>query len=125
MADEDPSFEIPAYPRRVFSRTGVEHDGKTAFTLTPDADCDPFSAVDRIGTDERYVFGDWFDLPMPVYLVYDREVSTVFRVVIYAGSVELRVLPSTDPQGLAAFYRALRTESGCEWSVECETTIDR
>ena len=124
MPDDGPSFEIPAYPRRVFSRDGVEHDGMTAFTLTPTVDCDPPSAVGRVVSADRYVYGDWFDLPVPVYLVYDRVVSTVFRVVCHPDRVELRVLPSTEPAGLEAFYRAVRTETDVDWSVTVETTID-
>lgn len=120
--DDDPSFEIPTRPRREYHDGGVEYAGRTAFVLRTATDGDGLDDwVDRILDGERYTRGDWFDLPSPVYLVYDEAIGTVFRVVVHDRRVELHVLPDTDPAGLRAFYDALRTVSDASWSVSCET----
>lgn len=123
MSDATSRFDIPARPERRYPPAGgVEHAGGTTFYLTPE----PSPSVDvldgHLGAvldDERYVKGDWFDLPMPVYLVHDREVSTVFRVVVRDGRVELHVLPATDPEGLEALFERLRERTALAWDVEC------
>ena len=138
MADA-PSFDIPAHPERNYTATGgVEYEGTTVFVLeldgepessgpsddpaapTSGAEAGPVGElVATVLADDRYVRGDWFDLPKPVYLVHDREVSTSFRLVVLSGRIELHVLPSTDAEGLRAFHERLRTESGADWSVDC------
>lgn len=116
-------FEIPARPERRYPAAGgVEHAGGTAFYLTPGPSLPVDELDDHLAAvlaDDRYVKGDWFDLPMPVYLVHDREVSTAFRVVVRDDRVELHVLPATDPAGLAALFERLRERTAVEWTVEC------
>jgi hypothetical protein len=138
MADA-PSFDIPAHPERNYTATGgVEYEGTTVFDLEPDGEPASVGPDDEPGAstseaeggpigelvaavlaDDRYVRGDWFDLPRPVYLVHDRDVSTSFRLVVLSGRIELHVLPSTDAEGLRAFHEGLRTESSADWSVDC------
>jgi hypothetical protein len=161
-----PSFAIPQRPERRFSRSsGLSYEGTTVFMLTPDrvpeggatetgADAagasgsDPgvdarlYDLVERVLGADPYTYGDWFDLPMPVFLVHDRETSDVFRVAIRDGKVELHVLPETDSEGLSALYERLcaatEDEPGAEtdtgttgrsaggtWHVECRIDADR
>jgi hypothetical protein len=118
-----PSFEIPARPSRRYPRGGgVEYAGETVFTLTPDPARDTATldrAVQQVLAGDRYVYGDWFELPMPLYLVNDDETGDVFRVAVRDGTVELHVLPATDSPGLRAFYDCLARQESVEWRVEC------
>jgi hypothetical protein len=118
MSDE-PSFGIPARPEREYSRGGVERTGGSVFTLAPD-DGAVGDRVERVLADERYVVGDWFDLPAPVYLVRDAEIGTVFRVVCHDDRVDLHVMVTTDSDGLRAFYDRLEATNDADWSVDCE-----
>ncbi len=124
LADgESPTFEIPARPERNYTPTGgVEYVGETAFHLEPDLEPSAEELEDVL-TDlldaDRYVRGDWFDLPRPVYLVHDRRVSTSFRVVVRSGRLELHVLPSTESEGLRALYDRLRAATDLDWTVRC------
>jgi hypothetical protein len=152
-----PSFTIPQRPERRFSRSdGLSYEGTTVFVLTPDSvpedvpDTDGwlYDRLEGVLDTDPYTYGDWFDLPMPVLLVHDRETGDVFRVAIRDGTVEFHVLPDTEPAGLAALYERLcgaaETESveddpavGDEtdtdptggsagtWHVECRTDADR
>lgn len=149
-AISEPSFAIPQQPERRYSRGGsLSYEGTTVFALTPDSvpiGTDPVpterangggaDVVDRdawlrglvervLGTD-RYTYGDWFDLPMPVFLVHDRETGDVFRVAVRGGNVELHVLPETESGGLYALYERLcaATADGT-WRVTCRTDADR
>jgi hypothetical protein len=117
-----PSFDIPARPQRRYPYSGgVEYEGETVFTLTPTEDRDEealMGLVESIVTD-AYTYGDWFDLPMPLFLVHDDETGDVFRVAIRDGTVELHVLPATESEGLRRFYDRLLEESRMSWHVEC------
>ncbi|PSP81627.1 hypothetical protein BRC81_00125 [Halobacteriales archaeon QS_1_68_20] len=114
---------MPARPERNYTPTGgVEYVGETAFHLKPD----PELAVDELEAAladvldaDRYVRGDWFDLPRPVFLVHDEPVSTSFRVVVRSGRVELHVLPSTEAAGLRELFDRLRAETDVDWTVDC------
>lgn len=122
-ADER-TFRIPDRPERRYTRSGgVEYEGGAAFHLEPDSavSAEHLEAllVDVFEAD-RYVSGDWFDFPRPVYLVHDREVSTAYRVVVRTGRLELHVLPSTDPDGLRAIYDRVTAASEHDWSVRRE-----
>lgn len=125
MADDDPTFSIPRRPtRRYRSRGGVEYEGETVFTLRPE--CGPegrslTELVESVLDRGPYRYGDWFDLPMPVYLVHDDGTGDTFRIAVRDGTVKLYVLPNTDRAGLRAFYDRLipRTESA--WTVTCRT----
>jgi hypothetical protein len=135
MSEDGPSFDVPARPARRFTATGsVEYEGETVFSLSPTtegADDQPpeipvgelDSLVTSVLDTERYIAGDWFDLPRPVYLVYDSTASTTFRVVVRHGRVELHLLPDTDADGLQAFYdRLVEASDRGAWTVDCRTT---
>jgi hypothetical protein len=128
-----PSFAIPQRPERRYSRTsGLSYEGTTVFVLTPEPTSDAadpdawlYDLTERVLDTDRYTYGDWFDLPMPVFLVHDRGTSDVFRVAIRDGRIEFHVLPETDSKGLSALYERLCTAAGGTWHVECRTDADR
>lgn len=123
MADE-PSFEISSRPTRRFSRQTVEYEGETVFELHPDpetADATLANLVEEVLGREPYRYGDWFELPMPLYLVHDGETGDTFRVAIRDGRVEFHVLPATGSAGLRALYKRLKAETDRQWSVRCRT----
>jgi len=130
----DPSFAIPAHPERRFPYDeGVTYEGGTVFVLTPRTDGDASGDGEDPGESDLaalveavlgagpYRYGDFFDLPMPLFLVRDDETADVFRVSVREGRVRLHVLPETDPGGLRAFYDRLVEHSGGEWRVDCRT----
>lgn len=123
MADDDPSFSIPRHPTRRYPRRGgVEYDGGSVFRLTPDRDTDDGSLTGLVeSTLDRppYRYGDWFDLPMPLYVVHDRDTDDTFRVSVRDGVVQLHVLPETGRGGLRAFYDRLVAASDTDWTVTC------
>ena len=119
-----PSFEIPVTPKRTFPfRGGVEYEGSTTFVLRPETDpAEPLTAlVEGVLTNGPYRYGDFLNLPMPLYLVKDTETGDVFRVSVREGTVRLHVLPATEPPGLRALYDRLVDRTGVGWSVECQT----
>ena len=123
MADDDtPTFAIPQPPvRRYPRRGGVEYEGETVFRLTPSGDRDDgelASLVESVLEDGPYRYGDWFDLPMPLYLVHDDETGDTFRVAVRDGDVEFHVLPDTEPAGLRGLYDRLVDATGSDWRVE-------
>ena len=122
----DPSFAIPAHPQRRYPYDGgVEYEGETVFTLTPDADRSEAALRELVeGTLSAgpYRHGDFFDLPMPLYLVRDDDTADVFRVSIRDGRVRLHVLPATESAGLRAFYERLVERSDTAWTVACRTS---
>lgn len=126
MTDDAPTFDIPRRPERRFpQKGGVEYRGGTVFRLAPDAetpDGELATLVEGVLDGDRYTYGDWFELPKPVYLVHDRRHATAFRVVIRHGAVEFHVLPETASAALETLYGRLCDESDCAWRVECETT---
>jgi hypothetical protein len=121
----DPSFVIPARPRRRFPfEGGVEYEGGTVFVLhpSPERDADRLAAlVAEVLDSGPYRYGDFLELPMPLYLVRDEGTGDVFRVSVRDGAVRLHVLPETDPEGLRAMYGRLDERSSVEWDVECRT----
>jgi hypothetical protein len=124
MTDE-PSFDISHRPERRYSRhAGLEYEGTTVFSLSPDCD-DADDALDNLVRGvldgDSYVYGDWFDLPMALYLVHDTETGDVFRVSVRDGRIEFHVLPETDSAGLRALYRQVCAASECDWAVEYRT----
>lgn len=127
MADDDaPRFAIPRRPvRRYPRRGGVEYLGETVFSLTPAAEYDDGeleAVLESVLGEGPYRYGDWFDLPMPLFLVHDDETGDTFRVAVRDGDVEFHVLPETDSEGLRALYRRLSAHDGCSWRVSrrCE-----
>ena len=125
MSDDDPTFSIPQRPtRRYRRRGGVEYEGETVFTLRPERDSEERSLTalaESVLGRGPYRYGDWFDLPMPVYLVHDDETGDTFRVAVRDGTIRLYVLPDTDPPGLRAFYDRLDRRTESAWSVTCRT----
>lgn len=123
--DSEPTFEIPIRPSRRYSRHGgLEYEGSTVFTLRPDSDCEEPALVDLVESvldRPPYRYGDWFDLPMPLYVVHDDRTGDTFRLGIRDGAIELHVLPATEPAGLRAFYERLIDASSMSWSVTCRT----
>lgn len=121
MATE-PAFEIPSRPDRRFpAGGGVEFHGGTRFDLRPSETPDDLSLPALVAAVlERgpYRFGEFVELPMPLYLVRDDETGDVFRVSIRDGAVRLHVLPETESAGLRAFYQRLAGQAAAEWSVE-------
>jgi hypothetical protein len=126
VTEDAPQFEIPCRPDRVYPGDGgVEYEGGTVFRLSPDpalSDAELESLVEELLEGDRYTYGDWFELPKPVYLVHDEVHSTAFRVVVRYGTVELHVLPETVPEALREVYTRLCETSESVWRVECETT---
>jgi hypothetical protein len=125
VADDDtptPTFAIPRRPERRYPRRGgVEYEGETVFSLTPAADCEDAELarlVESVLESEPYRYGDWFDLPMPLYLVHDDETGDTFRVAVRDGALEFHVLPDTDPEGLRALYERLTDRCDASWRVE-------
>jgi len=128
-ASPDPLFEIPARPERRYpSGGGLEYEGGAVFTLTPEraADDEALTAlVERVLTAASYTYGDWFDLPMPLYLVHDEETGDVFRVAVRDGGIEFHVLPATGAAGLRRLYeRLLAAADDRSFDVDCRITAD-
>jgi len=69
-----------------------------------------------------YRWGDFFSLPMPLYLVKDTETTDVFRISIRDGRVRLHVLPATEKEGLRAFYDRIRANTDCGWDITTQVT---
>lgn len=119
----DPTFDIPSRPERHYPATGgVEYEGATVFSVEPASDPTPGDLEElllSILDGERYVTGDFFDLPAPAYLVRDEAVGTSFRAVVRDGHVELHVLPHTDACALEALYERIVVETTVDWRVEC------
>lgn len=118
-------FAIPARPDRRYPRSGgVEYVGGTVFSFDPGVDRPDSELADLLVTvldSGSYRYGDWFDLPMPLYLVHDVETRDTFRVAVRDGIVEFHVRPDTEPSGLRALYDRLVGATGVEWSVSCRT----
>ena len=76
--------------------------------------------VESVLDSAAYRYGDWFDLPMPLYLVHDDSTHDTFRVAVRDGRVEVHVLPETEPEGVRALHDRLVEASGeaFEWTVE-------
>jgi hypothetical protein len=126
MASE-PTFSIPARPERRYPyQGGVEYEGETVFRLQPrpPQDGDSLDSLLREVLEAGpYRYGDFFDLPMPLYLVRDDETGDVFRVSVRGRQIRFHVLPETESAGLRALYDRLAAEWDVEWTVECETSI--
>ncbi|WP_254840800.1 hypothetical protein [Natronomonas marina] len=122
MADEEtPAFAIRQRPTRRYPRRGgVEYEGETVFVLAPDADPDEAALVDLLESvlaAEVYRYGDWFDLPMPLFVVHDDDTGDTFRVAVRDGAIEFHVLPATEPPGLRRLYERLCDATDYGWSV--------
>lgn len=125
LRDATPEFAIPRRPERRYPRGGgVRYEGETVFTLSPTVDRSDETLVELVESvlgEAPYTYGDWFDLPMPLFLVHDDETGDTFRVAVRDGAVEFHVLPETDEAGLSALYDRLDGTSDCSWQVDCRT----
>ena len=119
-ANTSDPFHIPTRPTRTYPHNGgVEYVGGTIFSLSPGESHEESSlitVVEQVLADGAYRWGDWFDLPLPLYLVHDDTTHDTFRVRVRDGRIRLHVLPDTDSRGLSAFYERLN-EHG-EWTVK-------
>ena len=124
---EDPSFAIPRHPERRYSRhAGLEYEGTTVFSLSPTAERENGTLDDLLKSvldGDAYIYGDWFDLPMALYLVHDTGTGDVFRVSVRDGAIEFHVLPGTNPEGLRALYGRLAERSDDDWVVDRQTDV--
>ena len=123
---DEETFAIPVRPERRYPRRGgVEYEGETVFALAPhpeQSDETLQALLEDVLADEPYTYGDWFDVPMPLYLVKDHETGDVFRVAIRDGEIQFHVRPSTESAGLRALYVRLRAaDEDLDWSVTCHT----
>lgn len=121
----EPSFAIPVRPTRSYPYSGgVEYEGGTLFRLVPDSDRSTeelASLTEAVLESGPYRYGDFFSLPMPLYLVRDDETADVFRVSVRDGTIRFHVLPETEPAGLQALYERLDERTETDWRVERET----
>jgi hypothetical protein len=119
----DPSFSIPSRPSRRFPyEGGLEYEGETVFRLDPAVEWSTdrlAELVEAVLESGPYRYGDFLELPMPVYLVRDDGTGDVFRVSIRDGAVRFHVLPETDTPGLRAMYDRLDGRTDFDWCVEC------
>lgn len=126
--DSTPSFAIPERPRRRYPFSGgVEYEGGTTFLLVPteERSNDRLTRlVEAILESGPYRYGDFFNLPMPLYLVKDENTDDVFRVSIRDGRLRFHVLPETEPEGLRAMYERIDARTDVGWQVECRTESD-
>lgn len=121
----DPTFAIPVRPtRRYVSGGGLRYEGETVFTLAPDQPREEGTLVElieRVLVGGPYRYGDWMDLPMPLYLVHDDDTGDTFRVSVRDGTIQFHVLPETESAGLRALYERLDRASECTWTVHRRT----
>lgn len=123
--DSIPSFSIPEWPRRTYPFSGgVEYEGGTTFLLVPESDRSNerlTRLVEDILETGPYRYGDFLNLPMPLYLVKDGGTDDVFRVSIRDGCIRFHVLPDTEPAGLRALYERIDAQTEVGWEVEFRT----
>lgn len=119
----DVEFAVPSRPtRRYLSGGGLRYEGGTTYTLSPDPpreEDDLSRLLEGVLDGNAYRYGNWMELPMPVYLVHDDRTNDTFRVAVRDGTIEFRVLPETDPAGLRALYDRIDAASDTVWLVEC------
>jgi hypothetical protein len=127
--ESTPRFAIPDPPSRRYPRRGgVEYEGQTVFVLDPDAEVPDERLVDlleSVFSTEAYRYGDWFDLPMPLYVVHDDGTCDTFRVAVRDGTVEFHVIPGTTASGLRRLFERLRAASGVAWTVERRSAAEQ
>jgi hypothetical protein len=122
------------HPDRTFPRAGgMKYEGATVIELSPPSGPTDEAAlaalVREVLAADRYRFGDWFDLPLPVYLVHDNHAGDTFRVAVRESSVELHVRSATGADGLRAFRDRLSEsvagptdgDPPADWSVSRRT----
>jgi hypothetical protein len=115
-------FAIPDRPDRTFPTAGgMEYEGGTSFVLASDPPREEATlakAVEALLAAGPYQYGDFHDLPMPLWLVRDEETGDAFRVAVRDSTVRLHVLPRTEPEGLRRFFERLDQRTDEEWAVD-------
>ncbi|WP_254830445.1 hypothetical protein [Haloglomus salinum] len=111
-SESDDAFADLHHPERTFPRAGgMRYEGATVIELTPrDGPVDEAELValtDTVLSADRYRVGDWFDLPLPVFLVHDDETGDTFRLAVREAAIELHVRSETGAEGLRAFHDRL------------------
>jgi len=124
-SDTESRFDIPTHPSRHYPRDdGVEYRGKTVFQISPageDAIDDLEGLVVSTLEQEAYTYGDWFELPVPLYTVHDEVTGDVFRVAVKPSHIEFHVLPATEPAGLERLFDCLQRAGAVDaWEIGCE-----
>ena len=127
-ADNGGAFTNLQHPERSFSRAGeMSYEGATVIELRPTAEPTDEAALAALArevlADGPYRFGDWFDLPLPVFLVHDGRTGDTFRLAVREAVIELHVRSATDAAGLRAFRDRLAesTPAGTDWRVSRRT----
>ncbi|MFB6206180.1 MAG: hypothetical protein ABEJ05_06615 [Haloglomus sp.] len=110
--DSDDAFTDLRHPDRTFPRAGgMRYEGATVVELRPRSESVDEATLASLTRDvlsvDRYRFGDWFDLPLPVFLVHDDATGDTFRIAVREDAVELHVRSATGAAGLRAFYDRL------------------
>ncbi|WP_276261099.1 hypothetical protein [Haloglomus litoreum] len=111
-AAED-AFSDLHHPERTFPRAGgMRYEGATVIELTPRSgpteEAELVALAEAVLSADRYRVGDWFDLPLPVFLVHDDETGDTYRVAVREDAIELHVRSETGAAGLRAFHERLR-----------------
>lgn len=120
------SFTIPARPQRRYPYSGgVEYEGQAIFQLIPSENCsngELATVLEETLAEGPYRFGDFYNLPMALYLVRDEATGDVFRASVRDGRIRLHVLPETESAGLKRLYDRLVDRTGHSYRVQCETS---
>ncbi|WP_225870726.1 hypothetical protein [Halosegnis rubeus] len=105
-------FDI-THPERSHSRArGMEYEGGTVFVFVPRRSDGLAEQVQELLDAGPYRYGDWFDLPMPLFLVHDDDTDDTFRLGVREERVELHVRSATSPAGVEAFHDRLTGRVG-------------
>jgi hypothetical protein len=122
----EPSFTIPARPQRRYPYNGgVEYDGQTMFQLIPSEEHsneELTTALEELLADGPYRYGDFYNLPMALYLVRDEETGDVFRASVRDGRIRLHVLPETESARLRRLYGRLVDRTDYSYRVRCDSS---
>jgi hypothetical protein len=115
--DDEDAFADLRHPERSFPRAGgMQYEGATVIELRPRDGPTDETALAALAEDvlsaDRYRVGDWFDLPLPVFLVHDDETGDTFRVAVREDAIELHVRSETGAAGLRAFRDRLADATG-------------
>ncbi|MDZ7747251.1 MAG: hypothetical protein U5K28_12445 [Halobacteriales archaeon] len=111
-SDGEPRFDI-THPERSHSRArGMEYQGGTVFVFVPRRSDGLAKQVLALLDAGPYRYGDWFDLPMPLFLVHDDDSDDTFRLGVRDDRVELHVRSATSSEGVAAFHDRLTNRVG-------------
>jgi hypothetical protein len=125
--ESDGPFENLQHPERTFQRAGgMQYEGATVIELrrtAEDVDETALATLAReVLVEGPYRFGDWFDLPLPVFLVHDDRTGDTFRVAVRDDAVELHVRSATGAEGLRRFRDRLVAADGSTVTADWQVT---